>query len=250
VGADVIDFRKSQASCHSCGLRRLCLPTGLDPTELDALAQVIRRSTAIEAGACVFRAGDGFHALYAVRSGSVKLEAIDRDGQEQVVGFYYPADLLGLDAIGCESHPRTAIALEMTTVCEIPFERFESLLLEAPNLHRRVLQLMSDAISRDEDMLLVLGRMSAEERLARFLICQSVRYQQRGFSSLEFNLSMSRHDIGNYLGLAAETLSRLFRRFSDEGLLTVSGKLIRIRDLGRLHEITRAGEAVRSKECH
>ncbi|MCB1876015.1 MAG: fumarate/nitrate reduction transcriptional regulator Fnr [Chromatiales bacterium] len=232
--AHVFDIKGLKTSCQNCSLAELCLPLGLDQVDVDRLDEIVRRARPMNAGDHLFRTGDAFRSLYAVRAGSVKVYSLDADGEEQILGFHLPGELLGMDAISGKAHACSAKVLETTSVCEIPFERLQELSLRLPSLQSQLFRLLSQEIIHDEAMLLVLGKKPAEERLATFLLSLSERFHRRGFSATEFNLSMSRHDIGNYLGLAVETVSRLFRRFQDDGLLEVQRKHILITDLPRL----------------
>lgn len=225
-------------SCRVCSLHRLCLPLGIDRDDLDRLAGIVsRRRSPLERGEYLFHAGDPFTAVYVIRAGSVKTVTVSREGGEHVTGFYLPGELIGLDAIAGGSHPCAAQALESTAVCEIGYGELESLSRKIPGLQRQLLRLMSCEIRQDRDMMVLLGGMPAEERLAALLLNLSDRFRQRGFSPSDIRLSMSRYDIGSYLGLAVETVSRLFSRLQGEGLISVQRKQVRIRDadaLGRL----------------
>jgi CRP/FNR family transcriptional regulator len=230
----VVSLKDIKVACRECSLNAICLPVGVESTDLERLDAIIDRKRPIARGEHLFRSGDRFQSVYAVRSGSLKTYATSEDGQEQVMGFQLPGELVGLDAIADGVHPLSAKALETTSVCEIPFGELESLSGELPSLQRQLLRLMSQEIRDDEHNMVVLGQKSAEERLAAFLISLSARFQHRGFSPNQFNLSMSRGDIGNYLGLALETVSRLFTRFQNEELLRVDRKHIELLDREKL----------------
>ncbi|OGI42537.1 MAG: transcriptional regulator [Candidatus Muproteobacteria bacterium RBG_16_65_31] len=232
------DLLKFKVACKNCTLFQLCLPVGMAAADLELLDRIIKRRRPIQRGEHLFRIGDPFRSIYAVRSGSVKTYTMLEDGRQQVTGFHLPGELLGLDAINLDHHPCSAKALEATSVCEVPFDRLEELGREVPSLPRQMLRIMSKEILHDQSLLLQLGKNSSEERLAAFLLNLSSRFQQRGFSTREYNLSMSRVDIGNYLGLAEETVSRLFTRFQEQGLITVQRKHVRILDLEKLKELT------------
>lgn len=233
----IIDISRVRVTCRDCSLYQLCLPLGIDGPDLERLEHIIKRRTPLARGDHLFRMGDPFRALYAVRSGSLKTYALSGDGGEQVTGFHLPGELAGLDAITTERHPCAAYALETTSICEIPFDSLEELAGEIPGLRRQLLRLMSREILADQGHLMLLGRKTAEERLATLLVSLSARLQARGFPAHEFRLSMSRADIGNYLGLAVETVSRLFSRFQEEGLLVVARKRVHIRDLDGLYRL-------------
>jgi CRP/FNR family transcriptional regulator len=210
---------------------------GLTPEDVDQLDNIVRRSRPLHRGDHLFRQGDVFQCIYVVKTGTVKSFDPGEDGSEQVLGFHLPGEMIGLDAIESGYHHCSAKILETTAVCEIPFTRLEELSSTIPSLQHQMYRLLSREIGHDEDMLTLLGKRNAEERLASFLLSLSGRFQRRGFSPSDFYLSMSRHEIGNYLGLAVETVSRLFTRFQDEGLLKVERKHIQLMDIERLKQI-------------
>ena len=230
----IVDLATIKVACRECSLSRLCLPMGLTPPEMDRLDAIMSRPRPLRRAEHLFRAGEPFRSLFAVRSGSIMVYTPCADGTEQVLGFHLPGELVGLDAIEDERHVCSAKVLETTSVCAMPYDRLQELAHDIPSLHHHFLRLMSKELARDEAMLLLLGKGNAEERLATFLLSLSTRFRDRGFSESEFNLSMSRHDIGNYLGLAVETVSRMFSRLQEEGVLTVHRKNIQIHDLSRL----------------
>lgn len=229
---------KLKIQCKDCSLFQLCLPVGIGAADLELLDRIIKRRRLLHRGEHLFRVGDPFTALYAVRSGSIKTYTTVEDGRVQVTGFHLPGELLGLDAINVDRHPCSARTLEVTSVCEVPFDRFEELSRQVPALARQLFRIMSKEILHDHDLLAQLGRQSGEQRLAGFLLNLSERFGARGFSTREYNLSMSRADIGNYLGLAEETVSRLFTRFSEQGLVRVERKHVRILDRERLRALS------------
>lgn len=232
---NIIDLNAIKVACQECSLNGLCLPLGLDHKELNRLDQIIERKSPMSRGDHLFRIGDEFRAVFAVRSGSLKSYATTEEGQEQIIGFHFPGELVGLDAISESRHPLAAKALETTSICAIPYDQLENLVGEMPSLRTQMMKIMSREISHDEQNIITLGQKSADERLAAFLLGLSKRFKQRGFSATEFNLSMSRGDIGNYLGLALETVSRLLTRFQHDNLIKVDRKFIEILDLDRLH---------------
>lgn len=210
---------------------------GLAPDDVDQLDAIVKRNRPLHRGDHLFRQGDTFQYIYVVKTGTVKTFDPGEDGSEQVLGFHLPGELIGLDAIETGKHHCSAKILETTAVCEIPFNKLEALSSVLPSLQHQMYRLLSREIGHDEDMLTLLGKRNAEERLASFLLSLSSRFQRRGFSPSDFYLSMSRHEIGNYLGLAVETVSRLFTRFQDEGLLIVERKHIQLLDIERLKQI-------------
>ncbi|HID82032.1 MAG TPA: fumarate/nitrate reduction transcriptional regulator Fnr [Chromatiales bacterium] len=234
---NIINLRAIRVACQECSLNTLCLPLGMDQAELNRLDDIIERKSPVNRGDHLFQIGDDFHAVYAVRSGSLKSYATTENGHEQIIGFHFPGELIGLDAIAEGVHPLATRALETTSVCAIPYDQLDSLSGELPGLRSQLLRLMSREISHDEQNMIILGQKSADERLATFLIGLSNRFALRGFSSTEFNLSMSRGDIGNYLGLALETVSRLFTRFQQDGLIRVERKFIEILEYDQLYAL-------------
>jgi CRP/FNR family transcriptional regulator len=237
--ATVIDISALRVACKDCSLFQLCLPLGIGDEDLERLEQIIKRRRPVKRGEYLFRNGDAFHSIYAVKSGSIKTFTFTEDGREQVTGFHLPGELFGLDAINSGSHCCSAVALERSSVCEIPFDRLEELGKTVPSLLNQMLRIMSKEIQQDRT-LLHLGKKSADERLAGFLWSIARRLWERGFDGSEYRLSMSRNDIGNYLGLAVETVSRLFTQFQAEGLLTARAKQIQIHDLDRLRALAGA----------
>ena len=234
----VVDLASIRTTCQNCSLYQLCLPIALDNGDLERLDTIIKRCRKIERSEHLYRTSEAFNTVYAIRSGSVKTYVTIENGQEQVTGFHLPGELLGLNAVSTRFHTNSAVALETTSVCEIPFERLEGLASEIPGLNHHLLHIMSEEIQHDHCQLMMISKMPAEARLAKFLLSLSDHFEQRGFSATEFNLSMSRNDIANLLGLAVETVSRLFTHFNDEGLLTVERKHVILHDIDGLIELT------------
>lgn len=240
--AKVVDIARLQASCRYCSLHALCLPRSLNDSEVRELESIVRHPRPLRRGETLFRVGEPMRSLYAVKSGSIKACTATSDGDEQIVGFHLPGDLLALDAMGDDVHGCSAVALETSSVCEFRLSDLESICRTIPRLQHQLNRLIGKQISADNEMLLLLGKRTAEGRLAAFLLNLGERFKTRGFSGHEFNLSMARHDIGNYLGLAVETVSRLFSRFQDQGLLSVEQRRVRIFDADRLHGLLGDGE--------
>ena len=233
----IVKFSEIKVSCSSCSLSELCLPRGLNPDELDELDHAIEHKHQCDRDDYLYRAGEPLKAIYAIRSGSFKATALTSEGAEQVVGFYLPGELLGLDAFADQEHTCNVIALESSSVCELPFPEFELLCGRLSGLRRQLMHLVGREISTGHHSLLALGQMSAEERLATFLMSLSKRFAARGFSATEFNLSMPRHDLANYLGIAVETVSRLFTRLQDDGLISVNRRFVSILDVEKLSQL-------------
>ena len=214
--------------CSTCSLRELCLPVGLMPNEFEQLDAVIRQSRRLKKGEYLFRAGEPFSSLYAIRTGFFKTTVASQDGRDQVTGFFMSGELIGMDGICSHVHSCDAVALEDSEVCELPFAHMENLGQRIPSLQTHFFRLMSREIVRDQGVMLLLGNMRAEERLAAFLLNLSNRLYSRGFAANDFILRMSREEIGSYLGLKLETVSRTLLKFHHEGLILVEHKHIQI----------------------
>ncbi|NQZ53742.1 MAG: fumarate/nitrate reduction transcriptional regulator Fnr [Piscirickettsiaceae bacterium] len=221
-------------ACHDCSLYRLCLPLGLHNSDLVKLDTIIKRSNNYKRNQPLFSADKQFLSLFVVRSGSFKTTITANDGREQVTGFYFPGEFIGLDAIHQNVYQSNAEALETSSVCELPYEQMQEFGKEMPQLQIQMLTRLSKELSNDKGLMLLLGKKTADEKLASFLLSLSKRFQVRGFSATNFHLSMSRGDIANHLGLAVETVSRLFSRFQDDQLINIAGKSISLRDMEKL----------------
>lgn len=219
-----------QVSCSSCRLNTICLPFSLEGRDIEALDRIIQRGRPLQKGHHLYRQGDGFQSIYAVRAGSFKAYQTTDDGREQVTGFYFPGELVGMDGISSNLHASSARALETASVCEIPFAALEKLSASMPQLQRHFFQLMSREITEDQQLITLLSKSSADERVAALLLSVSARNARRRLSATQFRLSMSRVDIGNYLGLTVETVSRVFSRLQKLAVLRVDNKEIEIID--------------------
>ena len=224
-------------ACADCGIYKLCLPLGLDTGDSALLDSIVKRKAVFKRGEMFFRPGKRFDFLYAIRSGSVKSYVSTEDGRTQITGFHIAGDLLGLSALATREYTCEAKALETTSVCMVDAARFEALAWETPSLQYQMLTIMSTQLRHDEELMLLLGKRSAEEKLAGYLIGLSRRYGGRNYTPTEFHLSMSRGDIGNYLGIAEETVCRIIKRFRDKKLITTNRRQIRLNDIGRLSAI-------------
>jgi CRP/FNR family transcriptional regulator len=221
-------------ACSQCNLRELCLPFGLSENDTDRLDSLIGGGRKLKRGQHLYRAGDPFESIYAVKRGFFKTDVLTEDGRDQVTGFQMAGEILGMDGISTELHTCNAVALEDSEVCLIPFDELEILSSEIRSLQHHLHKVMSREIVRDHGVMMLLGTMRAEERLAAFLLNLSQRFTARGYSPTEFHLRMTREEIGSYLGLKLETVSRAFSRFQDEALIAVQQKHIRILDIPRL----------------
>lgn len=227
-------------ACSSCNLRELCLPAGFTAQQLKRLDTLVEARRTVRRGTTLFRCGDRFEALYAVRTGFFKTRVSTDDGRDQVTGFQMAAELLGLDGIGSDRYRCDAVAIEDSQVCVIGYHPLEKLMREFSALQRQFHKVMSREIVRDQGVMLLLGSMRAEERVAAFLLNLSQRMQARGFSPSALVLRMTREEIGTYLGLTLETVSRCFSRLHDDGVLDVRQRHIRIVDGVALHKLLRA----------
>ncbi len=227
-----------EINCGDCRLASICLPISLQIEDIDKLDDIIQRGRPIHKADHIYYAGDEFTSVYALRSGAVKTVKVTEDGEEQITGFYLPGEILGMDGLATNHHCNSAIALETSAICEIPFTRLEELSTQLPTLQRRFFQLMSKEITQDQQLITLLSKNSAEERIGAILLSISSRNHNRGLSPLDFFLPMSRSDIGNYLGLTIETVSRVFSRLNKLGIIELDKKHVVIKDLDALKNLS------------
>ena len=220
-----------QINCGNCRLNSICLPLALESDDIAQLDDIIQRSKPLQKGQYLYREGDEFQSVFAVRSGTLKAYKTTDDGREQVTGFYFPGEILGMDGISNNVHASSARALETAAICEIPFTSLEKLSAVTPNLQRHFFQLMSREITEDQLLITLLSKNSADERVAALMLSISSRNARRKLSATKFRLPMSRVDIGNYLGLTVETVSRVFSRMQKMNLMCVDNKEIEILDV-------------------
>lgn len=228
------EARTQGAACALCHLNTLCLPEGMAAPERADFVRLIARHRKLAAGAALFRAGDVFENFYFVKTGAIKTVMLMDDGREQITGFHLPGDMLGMDAINGSVHTSDAIALDDTRVCAIPFAQVSRMSRDCAPVQEYVHRKLAREVVREQQLMLLLGRMTAEERVAAFLRDLASRFAERGQSPNEFTLPMAREEIGNYLGLTLETVSRCFSRLKHAGVLDVDNRHIRIRDARRL----------------
>ncbi len=226
-----------QTNCSTCRLNTLCLPISLELQDINKLDEIVQRGRPIQKGDRVYHAGEKFRSVYAVRSGAIKTIANTQDGQEQITGFYLPSEIIGMDGLATNAHSNTAVALETSAVCEIPFSRLEELSAQLPNLQRRFFQLMSKEIANDQQLITLLSKNNADQRIASLLLSISARNHNRGLAAEEFYLPMSRSDIGNYLGLTIETVSRVMGRLHKTGIIELDKKHVKILDMAALRSL-------------
>jgi CRP/FNR family transcriptional regulator, anaerobic regulatory protein len=230
-----------QTLCSNCHLKDLCLPCGMTGPDVERLDGLMFTRRRVAAGQPLFREGDRFQFIYAVRTGTFKTSLTLADGRDQVGGFHMAGELMGLDGLAQGQHASTALALEDAEICAIPYAHLNELSAVAPNVQNVVNRLMSREIVREHSLMMLLGSMSSEERLAAFLMNLSQRMKARGYSAAEFHLRMSRQEIGSYLGMKLETVSRTFSAFVQRGLLEVDKRHIRIVDAAGLSAVFNAG---------
>ena len=232
-----INFKSLKASCKNCSLVELCLPRGLDNSDLSTLDDVIQQRRLVQKNENIFSQGEKSGCIYAVRSGSVKTYTTAKNGEDQILGFHLPGEILGLDGMDNHIHSCSGTALATSTICELPICDLNVLCVKIPGLQQQLLSLISNEITKDHTMLMLLARRNAEQKLATFFINLSDRFKERGYSANEFDLTMSRYDIGNYLGLADETVSRLISKFKENNIINAVRKKITIIDHEKLCEI-------------
>ncbi len=225
----VVSLRPARIVCTTCGVREDCLHPALEAALMDIAAPVAPPVRLAKRDA-LFRAGQPFTALYAVRLGTFKTVALAEDGREQITGYHMGGAILGLEGIGQQRHACDAIALEDSEVCPLPYAMLDELARRVPALHQGLLRLVCHDLRRGQEMILLLGSMSAEQRLASFLLDLADRHREHGFSPSEFVLRMTREEIASYLGLKLETVSRIFSRLHGEGLIQVQGRAIKLID--------------------
>jgi CRP/FNR family transcriptional regulator len=225
---------KRNTACSGCKLRDNCLPAGISTEEMAQLEDLAHLKRTFRRGDYLYRSGAPLKSLYAIRTGFFKTQALHENGLEQVTGFQMSGEIIGMDAIGTDTHTCNAVALEDSEVCELPFARLEELGRKSPALQRHLHRIMSREIVRDHGIMLLLGSMRAEGRLAAFLLNLSQRFAARGYSPSAFQLRMTRQEIGNYLGMKLETVSRTLSQFQQAGLISVRNKAVEILDAPNL----------------
>ena len=226
----------NQVSCNNCSLDNICLPRGLSQAEIENISKVVKAKKTLQRGDFIYREGDNFKGILAIKSGSAKVVANDSHGNEHILNILLPGELLGFDGLSNEKHSCAAIALETMTFCILPADSLDQLFQNLPSLTRELFRHSGEKMLEDKNQL-VLSKRPAEERLAYFLISLSQRLKRRGFSSSEFKLSLTRQEIGNHLGLALETVSRLLKKFQQDGLITVRNRFITIKDINSLQKL-------------
>lgn len=226
--AIILDLNQLRRSCGTCALHELCLPAGITAEDLVQLDATVRDKRTLDRGDTLYREGDSFGALYVVRSGSLKTFVQDEDGQMQILGFHLPGEIVGVDALASDRHMSQAEALERSSICELPYTRLQKVVAEVPALNRQLMRIISREVVEEHRHLVVMGKQPAQERLAIFLASLADRYHRLHRDGTRLTLTMSRSDIANYLGLVVETVSRVFTRMEEMGVLEVNRKAVRI----------------------
>ncbi|MDO9013836.1 MAG: helix-turn-helix domain-containing protein [Polynucleobacter sp.] len=223
--------------CSTCVLGQFCIPVGLSNQDLEKVDALVKERISLKKGDALYRHGNPMSSVYSVRFGTLKTEHTLADGRVQIIGFHLPGEILGLDAIGDGYHQSDAIALEDSEACIIRFTEFESLASQIPTLQNQFHRILSRELTQDQRHLLSLGSMRAEERLAGFLLNLSERLTARGYTNHEFDLRMSREEMGSYLGIQIETVSRMLSRFVEAGLIQIKQRHIKLIDVDGLYEL-------------
>ena len=229
----------TDVACQDCNLSEVCLPRAFKPSDQGILARIVRNRRPLTRGDHLFLEGDPFCSVFVVRSGALKVYSTSHEGEVQISGFYLSSEWVGLNGLAHNHYPVSAQALETTAVCEIPFDEFDHLCAQYPSLRRQLMQAMGLRICEHQRMSLLLSKKTAEQRFATLLLDLSARLGSRGFSPKHFRLPMSRNELGNYLGLALETVSRILSRLQSVGLIIVNGRDVQILSLHGLHQIAR-----------
>ncbi len=232
----------NQVSCNNCGLDNICLPRGLSHDEIESISQIIKAKKTLQRGEFIYHEGDNFRGILAIKSGSAKLVGADQHGNEHILNILLPGELLGFDGLSTDKHSCAAIALETTSFCLLPADSMDDLFHNIPSLTRELFRHSGEKMLEDKNQL-ILSKRPAEERLAYFLISLSERLKRRGFSASEFKLSLSRQEIGNHLGLALETVSRLLKKFQEDEMIMVQNRFITITDLTALKNLLQVNDS-------
>jgi CRP/FNR family transcriptional regulator len=236
---DLIALRKG---CASCSLQQLCLPAGISLSELQELEDIVKRKRPVEAGERLFRQGDRMGSDWVARDGTFKTVLVNEDGEEQVIGFHLPGELIGLDALGSGMHRVEAVALTRANVCEVPFDELSAVASHIPGLQRQLMRVIGQSLGRDQDHREMLVRRQANERIALFLHGLSERLRTIGEAPDRIRLPMSREDIARFLGLALETVSRGFTRLQEDGVISVHGRKVEILDVAELDRLAHGND--------
>jgi CRP/FNR family transcriptional regulator, anaerobic regulatory protein len=246
--SSVLDLIQLRRGCTYCSVRQLCLPGGIGAEELKRLDQIVQRRRPVARGERLFRLGDPLTAVFVARDGAFKSVSISEDGEEQVLGFHLPGELIGLDALGTGEHRCEGVALTAANVCEVPYDQLSLVAAQVPSLQQQLFRVIGQSVDRDQDHLGILVRRQANERIALFLHSLGERYRNVGQSDRLFQLPMSREDIARFLGLALETVSRGFTRLQDDGVIDVTGRRVQIVNVTELLRLAHGMESGDGKQ--
>jgi CRP/FNR family transcriptional regulator len=233
----VLNAKPATDACQMCHAKDICLSSHLEDQDLHRFKNALVHKTPMQRGELLFMAGDNIQSIFVLHSGSVKAYLESEDGDNQITGFYLPGDVIGIHGIESKRHTDTVEALETSSVCEIRFDNIEDIFDSFPALQKELLNFIFKEMNHDQEMMLVLGKMSADRRMAYFLLDVAKRLHQHGQSSSRINLTMTRHDIANYLGLAVETVSRILTRFQKSSVINVDRRSVTILDQTLLNNI-------------
>lgn len=242
-GQHAIDLNTLRRSCARCSLQVLCLPATIEGSDLERLDRIVLNRRPLKRDEALYRTGQPLGSLYVAREGAFKTVAIDAEGNSQVLGFHLPGELLGLDALGSGHHAAEARALTQANVCEVPLSQLEKIASEVPGLQRQLLRIIGQGMNRHQAHVEMLNKRSAQARMAVFLHQLSGRYRALGRSGDTFLLPMSREDIGSYLHLVIETVSRTLTKMQEEGLIAVRAREVRVLDPARLDQLAHEASA-------
>jgi CRP/FNR family transcriptional regulator len=234
------------ASCLNCGLQKICFPTGLMRNDVTRLDSIVERKAPLRKGDHLFRAGQLFNAFYAIRAGVVKVYALSEVGEEQILGFYLPGDVLGLDALNFSTHQYHAVALDTTSVCAIPFSQLETLSLQIPALNHQMFRLMSKGVNDGRVHSEILSKRNADQRVALFIWSIAQRFMNRGYAYTEFRFGVLHRDVALFLGLTPETVSRILAKLAQEDIVQWKRKEVKILDVAQL--VALAGVSTQGQE--
>jgi CRP/FNR family transcriptional regulator, anaerobic regulatory protein len=224
-------------SCNNCRLSSLCLPLGLTPKELTQVDGIVKNRPLLQKQDYLYRAGDMFECLYIVRSGCVKTVMNSESGEEKITGFYLPGDIVGIDGISEQTYHSSAIALNTSSICKIPFEKIEQLTSTVPDLQKHMFAIMSREVVTDQQTMMIMNKKKAEARIAAFLLSLSSRFQRQKLSPFQWSLPMSRGELGNYLGLTIETVSRVLTKLNQREIISVDKREVAIQNVLALQEV-------------
>ena len=248
--AAIVKLSSRSIKCAECGLHKICISKGLNGSELDAFDEIISSNLKYHADTPLYQQGDPFQGLYVIKSGSTRSSINSADGSKQIVGFQFPGDVLGLDAFENRLHTSSAVFLENSVVCHMPYDRFNVLCDKIPYFHHKLQSLSSCEITHDHELFMTISQKTAQQRIAFFLMEVVCRLHLTWQTEITVNLPMQRNEIGNYLGLTQKTVSRIFTKFERERVINVSGKTVRIIDWCRLEKFVSFCNRCSELICH